>query len=335
MLCTYVNAIFYLAYISQSSWPTATRKLGVVSAVSFDNANNVLVFHRGDRVWNEHTFDSLTNRYLGRADAISDNTIVAFNRNTGAVAYELGADMFYMPHGLTVDHDSNIWVTDVALHQVMKLIVQGNRLSKAMVLGEEFQPGSSITRFCKPTAVAVLPNGDFFVADGYCNSRIIKYSKAGERLVAWGKNAFQGIAYDVAPENVFAIPHALTLAPDLGVLCVADRENGRVQCFHTQNNTFHSQYHSPIIGDRLFSVAYAPIGGGQLFVVNGPNLGSPQQQHYTKVLGFVIDMQTKKVISKFGPSSGQFRNPHDIIVSPDGTQVFLQIFSRSCKSYKS
>lgn len=107
----------------------------------------------------------------------------------------------------------------------------------------------------------------------------------------------------------------MTLAADLGLLCVADRENGRVQCFNISNGAFHSQFHSGIVGDRLFSVAYAPINGGQLYVVNGP-----QVLHHA-VMGFVIHMQTNKVIAKFAPNDGLFDNPHDIIVTPDGNEV--------------
>lgn len=130
-----------------------------------------------------------------------------------------------------------------------------------------------------------------------------------------------GNAYDHAPRNFFAIPHAMTLATDLGLLCVADRENGRVQCFNMGNGTFHSQFHSGIIGDRLFSVAYAPVNGGQLYVVNGPELGPDDPQSHRAVMGFIIHMQTNSVIAKFGPKDGAFENPHDIIVSPDGNEV--------------
>lgn len=108
----------------------------------------------------------------------------------------------------------------------------------------------------------------------------------------------------------------MTLASDLGLLCVADRENGRVQCFDSGNGTFHSQYHSGIIGDRLFSVAYAPVNGGQLYVVNGP---VPKSRH--AVMGFIIHMRSNSVIAKFGPKDGAFDNPHDIIVSPDANEV--------------
>ncbi len=58
-----------------------------------------------------------------------------------------------------------------------------------MELGKKLQPGSGDQEFCKPTSVAVLPSGEFFVADGYCNSRVIKFSKAGVRIAEWGENA--------------------------------------------------------------------------------------------------------------------------------------------------
>lgn len=308
----------FAAHSWQTSWPTKSRKLGSVSAVSFDNEGNVVVFHRGDHVWDGSTF-SQNNIYMQRSKGtIADNTIVAFNRKSGEVSYEYGSNLFYMPHGLTIDQDNNVWITDVALHQVMKFGPK-NRTVPEMTLGVAFQPGNSLKKFCKPTAVAVLPNGDFFVSDGYCNARIIKYSREGEMILSWGKNSFQGRAFPHAPQDFFAVPHALALATDLGLLCVADRENGRVQCFHTGNGTFHSQYHNGIVGDRLFSVAYAPINGGQLYVVNGPQFS----QSFHAVMGFTIDMQTQAVISKFAPSDNVFDNPHDIIVSPDGNEVII------------
>lgn len=254
---------------------------------------------------------------------------------------------FYMPHGLHIDKDNNAWITDVALHQVMKFNLNKSTEKPELILGKQFTPGNTLDTFCKPTAAVSLPSGEFFVSDGYCNFRIIKYSNTGIRLKSWGENSFSGKitiiiqysfhilylcilntfsgrSYAVAPENYFAIPHALTLALDLNLLCVADRENGRVQCFDINNGTFHSQYHNPIIGSRIFSVAYAPIAGGRLFVVNGPEyLG--KSDLYLEVKGFIIDMPTKQVISKFGPTpnNSNFSNPHDIIVTPDGSEIYV------------
>lgn len=256
---------------------------------------------------------------MGSRTPISTPTLIAFNQNTGLVEYATGVDLFFMPHGLTIDKKGLLYVTDVALHQVFQFRRDGSSsLHKEWEMGDRFQPKT----FCKPTSVAVLDNGDFFVADGYCHYSIIKYSKDRVELTRWGKNTFQGVAYPVAPEHSFAIPHSLTLADDLQMLCVADRENGRVQCFD-YNGVFRSQFHSPVIGDRLFSVAYVPRNGGQLFVVNGPTW--PENESDIGALGFVIDMKNGCILSKISPESSMesksFKNPHDIIVSKDGNEV--------------
>lgn len=70
-----------------------------------------------------------------------------------------------MPHGLTVDDGGNVWLTDVALHQVFKFPPRETRPSR--VFGEAFTSGEDYEHFCKPTDVAVESRtGNFFVADG-------------------------------------------------------------------------------------------------------------------------------------------------------------------------
>lgn len=264
------------------------------------------------------TFNA-SNVYQGTRQPINTTTIVAFNRNTGAADYETGANLFFMPHGLTIDKQGALYVTDVALHQVFKFRRDGPTLTKEWELGDQFEP----RKFCKPTSVAVLDNGDFFVADGYCHSQIVKFSKDLVQLTFWGKNTFQGPAHAVTPPYYFAVPHSLTLADDLRLLFVADRENGRVQCFN-YDGKFQSQFHSPVMGNRVFSVAYAPKDGGQLFVVNGPDQNN-------EVLGFVVDLQSGRILSKFSPKSknhaANFENPHDIIVSRDAAEVKAETFT--------
>lgn len=77
-------------------WPTHSHKLGSVSAVSFDNAGNVVVFHRGDHVWDGASF-STNNIYLPRAKGpIVQNTIITYDRGTGAIVDEWGSGMFCM-----------------------------------------------------------------------------------------------------------------------------------------------------------------------------------------------------------------------------------------------
>lgn len=117
--------------------------------------------------------------YLG---PIKEDTIYTLNRQTGGVINSWGKNLFYLPHGLTIDGQNNAYVTDVALHQVMKFTLNESVIQPVFILGDAFKPGQKKNRFCKPTSIAVLPDESFFVADGYCNSRIVYYDKKGHYL---------------------------------------------------------------------------------------------------------------------------------------------------------
>src|SRR5436190_22620488 len=88
--------------------------------------------------------------------------------------------MFASAHGLRVDPKDNIWVTDNAAHTVIKFNHDGKVL---MTLGEKNVAGEDATHFNKPTDIAFAPNGDFYVSDGYGNSRVVKFNKDGKFLM--------------------------------------------------------------------------------------------------------------------------------------------------------
>ncbi|VDK43931.1 unnamed protein product [Gongylonema pulchrum] len=94
-------------------------------------------------------------------------------------------------------------------------------------LGERLKPGSDNKHFCKPTDVAVASNGHFFVADGYCNSRVMKFDEHGKLIATFGSSNGE----EAIEDGEFWIPHSLALIEDMNLICVADRENERIQCF--------------------------------------------------------------------------------------------------------
>lgn len=303
------NALTKLEHAPQwvNDWPNPSIKMGQVSGLAIDNMGRLLVFHRARNVWDENTFND-REVYQGIGDdPIPDPTILVLN-DTGELVDMWGQNLFFIPHGITVDNEGNVWVTDVAMHQVFKF-TPDQRQKPALVLGEKFVPGNTDTRFCKPSAVAVLSNGDFFVADGYCNHRVIKFSPDGTILLQWGT------AHGTSP-YVFNVVHALTLAEDRGLVCVADREHGRVACYRHDNGTFHSSFSNWLIGGRVFSVAYAPVHGGRLYIVNGP------ESQILPVRGYVIDFTSGRLIQTFAPDGG-LKNPHDVVTSPDGSKVYV------------
>lgn len=88
------------------------------------------------------------------------------------------------------------------MHQVFKfppiMNAKINNSVPLLTLGSKLQPGSTKDTFCKPTAVAVLSSGEFFVSDGYCNARVIKYNADGTFLMQWGRSSLSQGNADVS-----------------------------------------------------------------------------------------------------------------------------------------
>ena len=143
--------------------------LGSVAGVGVDSHGNVFVFHRAGRTWPESDVLDVT--------PIARPTIDVFDGHGGALLRRWGANLFAMPHGLTIDRHDNVWLTDVALQQVYKFSSEGELL---LTLGERGVAGNDESHFNRPTAVAVAGDGSFYVSDGYKNSRVIKFSADGQ-----------------------------------------------------------------------------------------------------------------------------------------------------------
>ncbi|XP_072137434.1 peptidyl-glycine alpha-amidating monooxygenase B isoform X2 [Mobula birostris] len=290
------------------NWPGGKLKLGQVSGLALDSRNNLVLFHRGNHVWDENSFDQ---KHIYQAQGIGPilyNTILTLDPASAEVLNAVGANIFYLPHGISTDKNDNFWVTDVALHQVYKLGSSGDIL---LALGQAFQPGSDSSHFCKPTDVAVDPvSGNFYVSDGYCNSRIMQFSPEGKFIMQWGEESSPS---EIPKPGQFFIPHSLAFVPVLGQLCVADRENGRIQCFIAQSGEFVREIHHPEFGERLFAVSYTSDNGGQLYAVNGEALfgkGVPVQ-------GFVLNFTSGELLDTFKPDTQKFLMPHDIVATDD------------------
>ncbi|XP_061280498.1 peptidyl-glycine alpha-amidating monooxygenase isoform X10 [Bos javanicus] len=289
-------------------WPGVYLLPGQVSGVALDPQNNLVIFHRGDHVWDGNSFDSkfvYQQRGLG---PIEEDTILVIDPNNAAVLQSSGKNLFYLPHGLSIDKDGNYWVTDVALHQVFKLDPKSKE-GPLLTLGRSMQPGSDQNHFCQPTDVAVDPDtGTIYVSDGYCNSRLVQFSPSGKFITQWG---------EASPESSpkpgqFRVPHSLALVPPLGQLCVADRENGRIQCFKTDTKEFVREIKHPSFGRNVFAISYIP---GLLFAVNG----KPYFEDQEPVQGFVMNFSSGEIIDVFKPVRKHFDMPHDIAASEDGT----------------
>jgi len=140
-----------------------------------------------------------------------------------------GEGAFTSPHGCRIDPEGNLWLTDNGDHRVLKYSTDGKLL---LSLGVKGQAGEDDTHFNKPTDVAFAPGGDIYISDGYGNSRVVRMSRDGKYLGAWGKKG--------GGEGEFNLPHSVVV-DKRGRVYVADRENARLQVF-TPDGKFIEQW---------------------------------------------------------------------------------------------
>ena len=166
-----------------------------------------------------------------------------------------------MPHGINIDHESNIWLTDVAMHQVFKFDFK-NGEEPVLVLGTQFENGNDESHFCKPAAVDVSrTSGAVFVADGYCNQRVVRFDKAGNFI----KN------YEDKQNPLFVV-HSIALIDKLNLVCTVSREQGRIVCFDIDSGDKKAEITNKDM-KTVYSIEYDPINE-VLHAATGENHGN-------------------------------------------------------------
>lgn len=150
---------------------------------------------------------------------------------SGHLVASFGSGMFEWPHGLFAAADGTVWVTDGKRQIVVQFAPDGRVLR---TLGKPGVAGAGPDEFNSPSDVVVAPNGDIFVADGHgdfpvpkTNDRIVKYSRDGKFIKAWGHHG--------SGQGEFDVPHGLAM-DSAGRLFVADRANNRIEIFDQDGN---------------------------------------------------------------------------------------------------
>jgi sugar lactone lactonase YvrE len=208
-------------------------------------------------------------------------------------------------HGLRIDHQNNVWITDRGLHQVFKYSRDGKLL---MTLGTRGVAGDNDSKIALngPADVAVSPNGDIFVADGEGpNTRIVKYRKDGTLLTMWGTKGSE--------PGQLLIPHSVFLDAR-GRVYVANRGNKRVEIFDQQGKLL----------DQITNAA-TPYGlfithDGTIFVADGTD-GSEGVT--------VLNIKNKKVLAQIPNLKGS----HMLTVDRKGAIYVAQVRGKSLRKF--
>jgi sugar lactone lactonase YvrE len=234
--------------------------------------------------------------------------VVKFDRDTGEPLIAFGKGLFVLPHGIHVDREGNVWVTDsmgneagTKGHQVIKFSGEGEVL---MRLGTAGQPGSGPGQLNEPCDVITNENGDIFVADGHSGQsddpppgktgRILKFDKDGNFIKEWGR-------IGTGPGE-FRTPHALAFDSQ-GRLFVADRGNHRIQIFDQDGNYLDS-YHQ---FSRISGLFITP--DDTLYAIDSE---SSPARHPGWSTGVRIGSATEDKVTAFIPPHASDRGPQGV-----------------------
>jgi DNA-binding beta-propeller fold protein YncE len=256
-----------------------------VAAVACDRKDRVYVFNRGE------------------------HPMMVFDRE-GNFLRSWGEGTFPRAHGLHIDAEDNLYLTDDGGHFVRKCTPEGRVLLELGVPGQP-APFMSGKPFHRCTHTALSPKGEIYVSDGYGNARVHKYSPGGKLLFSWGEPG--------SDPGQFNVAHNIA-TDDEGWVYVADRENHRVQVFdakgkyETQWNNLHRPCGLYCCGGPKPRFVIGELGPGMNINREYPNLG-PRLS--------IVDAQGKLVArlgGERGPGleTGRFIAPHGLAVDSRG-----------------
>ncbi|MFN7920689.1 MAG: peptidyl-alpha-hydroxyglycine alpha-amidating lyase family protein [Bryobacteraceae bacterium] len=250
---------------------------GETSGVAVDKDDHVWVFNRGK------------------------HPVIEFDKN-GRFVQAWDDVPVISSHGIEVDPDGNVWLVDVKGHAVLKFTRAGKL--QMVIANAGRGPGDNETKYAfnQPTGLAFRPNGDFYVSDGYGNSRVIEYNGQGEFLRQWGKKG--------TGDGEFDLVHDVTLDKQ-GRVYVADRANSRVQVFDAQGK-FLAKWTS--VG-QPWGIAYAEKENA-MYIADGRD---------NRVVKANLDGQVLGVLSGFGKAVGKLDFAHHIAVDSEGSIYVAEI----------
>lgn len=241
-----------------------------------------------------------------------NHTLMILNRDGRLVeTWDQYSHLFGHPHTIMTnpyDPERHVWVVDAGSEQIFKFSNDGKKL--VMTLGEPRVPGNDARHFRNPTGIAFLPNGDFFVSDGYKNTRVVKFSKDGRYAMEFGKPG--------KGPGEFNTVHSIAIDAK-GRIYIADRGNSRIQVFD-MNGRFLDEW-----PDIRFPLFIAVSKDQHLWVSDGSN---------NKILKYSLDGQLLYSWGTFGNRPGDIWGVHNFTVDAEGSFYTAEVFGGRAQKFR-
>ncbi|HID78081.1 MAG TPA: hypothetical protein EYP56_19070 [Planctomycetaceae bacterium] len=297
-------------YEVDPDWPQRPPHIrwGATPGVAVDREDRVWVFTRVDPPVQVYSADGRFLRAWGKG------LIGRMRSGLGSHHIKIG------PRGM-------IWLADMANHVVLQCTPEGKVIK---TLGTPGQPGCDATHLNEPTDMAITPDGDVFISDGYGNARVVHFDARGRFVQAWGELG--------SGPGQFSLPHAIALDSG-GRLYVADRNNARIQVFDQQGR-FLAQWQNLIVPwglwvtprDEIWVCGSSPMHWGDEDKLLGC---PPKDQLFMKfdTTGRVLQLWTVPKGEDGQEKPGELNWVHGIAVDSQGNIYATDILGRRVQKF--
>ena len=260
-------------------------------------------------------------------DVNSKDLVYVFNRGTtpmfifnseGNIVNTWGNGIFKNPHGVTIGPNDEVFCVDNGDHTVRKFTADGKLLMTIGTAGKE-SPQMSGLPFAKPTHVAIdQRTGEFYVADGYSNAVVHKYTPEGKLQFTWGESGTN--------PGQFNIVHNICVDSE-GWVYIADRENHRIQVFDS-NGKYETQWGNLSRAAAICLSKNQPqdlIYVGEYFCGIGSNDQGTDLGPRVSILNLQGKVLARLGRQSYGEQKGRFFSPHGIAVDSKGNIYVAEV----------
>ena len=222
---------------------------------------------------------------------------------------------FMRAHGISTDHEDNLWLVDDVGNKIHKYTTSGELLL-TIGTGEEV-PRESGKMFNRPTDAAVNPaTGDVFISDGYGNSRVHRMDAKGNHILSWGESG--------TDDGKFNLPHNIAILDD-DLVIVCDRESHRVEVFTTQGEfvrqwPVHKACAIDVVGKGSDATVYVGEQGPAPVQRGVANIGNR-----VSIFDWEGNMLDRFGNPHFGQAPDQFLWPHSVAIDSRGDVYIAEV----------
>ena len=232
--------------------------------------------------------------------------------------------MLRRPHAVYIspyDPEKRVWIVDDYRHSIFIFSNDGKRLLQT--IGEPNVHAADDKHFYRPTFMAWLPDGTFFVADGYANTRVVKFDKNGKYLMTWGQagKAGRGAPPETRPGYMNNV-HGIAVDPMTRQVFVNDRQNHRVQVFDENGKYLREWSFGP------------PPSDIHLFIITADRYLWAADRGTSKMLKYDLNGNFLYSWGTWGDFPGGMWGVHGLSTDQDGNFYVAEVDSGRAQKYK-